>query len=51
MDLKSLSLMVQRLGSKAFSQVCLSRFLEFLPLFPITTQSLEGEGMGEGRGF
>ncbi len=43
MALKFLSLMVQRLRSKAFSLVCLSRFLEFLPLIPITTQSLEGE--------
>jgi hypothetical protein len=38
--LKFLSLMVQRLRSKAFSPVCLSRFLEFLPLIPITTQPL-----------
>jgi len=39
MALKSLSLMVERLRSKAFSPVCLSRFFEFLTLIPITTQS------------
>jgi hypothetical protein len=48
MALKSPSLMVQRLRSKAFSPVCLSRFLEFLPLIPITTQPLREEGKGEG---
>jgi hypothetical protein len=43
MALKSLSLAVQRLLSKAFSLVCSSRFSEFLPLTPIATQSLGGE--------
>jgi len=34
--------------SKAFSPVCLLRFSELQPLFPITTRSLGGEGKGEG---
>jgi hypothetical protein len=51
MALKFLSLMVQRLRSKAFSPVCLSRFLESLPLIPITTQSLEGEERVRGFKF
>ena len=34
--------------SKAFSRVCLLRFSELQPLFSITTQSLGGEGKGEG---
>jgi hypothetical protein len=48
MALKSPSLMVQGLRSKAFSPVCLSRFLEFLSLIPNTTQPHGGEGKGEG---
>jgi hypothetical protein len=51
MALKFLSLMVQRFRPKAFSPVCLSRFLEFLPLIPITTQSLEGEERVGGSKF
>jgi hypothetical protein len=44
MFLKSLSLIFERLRSKTFSPVCLSRFLEFLSLIRITTQSFRGEG-------
>jgi hypothetical protein len=36
--------------SKAFSPVCLFRFSELQPLFPTTTQSMRGEGKGEGSG-
>jgi hypothetical protein len=43
-DLESLNLMIWRLRPKAFSPVCLSRFLEFLPPFPVMTQSHRGEG-------
>ena len=46
MALKSLSLTVQRLRSKAFSPVRLFRFPEFLPLIPNTTQPQGGEGAG-----
>jgi len=38
-------LIVERLRPKAFSPVCLYRFLEYLPLFPITTQPLKGRGV------
>ncbi len=44
MMLHPLGLTVKRLRSKAFSPVCLSRFLEFLPFTQITTQSPGGEG-------
>jgi hypothetical protein len=44
--LKPLSLIFKRLRSKAFSPVCLSRFLYFLPLIPNTTQSLAGGNKG-----
>ena len=37
-------------ASKAFSPVCLFRFSELQPLFPIATQSQWGEGRGEGDG-
>jgi hypothetical protein len=47
MTLKPLSLIFKRLRSKAFSPVCLSRFLYFLPLIPNTTQSLAGGNEGE----
>jgi len=46
--LKSLSLMVERLRSKAFSPVCLSRFLEFLTFIPITTRSSGRRESSEG---
>jgi hypothetical protein len=53
MALKSLRLMVQRLRSKAFSPVCLSRFLEFLPLIPhyVTASKLRRTGTKGGEEF
>ena len=44
MTLKSSVLIVERLRSKAFSPVCLSRYLESQPLILLTTQSPRGEG-------
>ena len=45
--LKSLSLTVRRLRSKAFSLVCLFRFGEIPAFIPVATESLRGEKIGE----
>jgi hypothetical protein len=44
MVLKSLSLTVHRLRSKAFSLVCLSRLPEILPIVPLGQNLQRGEG-------